>query len=301
MKTKQLLTALACGVTLAACSPQENDVANAAVNHVDNAATESTPVESAPAQSAAETVDLKSVLASPHRTDAYAERDRYRHPAETLEFFGITADMEVVEISPGGGWYTEILAPYLKEEGTFYAAHFPANSDSNYFQRGRAAFKEKLAADGDSYSAVQLTEFDPAAGTEIAPAGSADAVLTFRNVHNWMHSGNDQKAFDQFFATLKPGGVLGVVEHRAKPDTSREDMISSGYVTQGHVIELAKKAGFELEEVSEVNANPKDSKDHPGGVWTLPPALRLGDEDRDKYLAIGESDRMTLRFRKPTS
>ncbi|MFC6635260.1 class I SAM-dependent methyltransferase [Microbulbifer taiwanensis] len=249
----------------------------------------------------AQAADLKSVIEGDHRTEAYAARDQYRRPAETLEFLGIKPHMTVVEITPGGGWYTEILAPYLKEEGTFYAAHFPEDSGSSYYQRSLDGFKKKLAADKDSYGKVKLTAFDPASGSEIAPAASADAVVTFRNVHNWMRGDNDQKAFDQFFAALKPGGVLGVVEHRAKPGTSRDDMIKSGYVTQDYVIELAKKAGFELEEASEVNANPKDTAVHPKGVWTLPPVLRLGDEDKDKYLAIGESDRMTLRFRKPKS
>ena len=247
----------------------------------------------------AQAADLKSVLEGDHRSEAFAARDQYRHPAETLEFLGIAPDMAVVEIAPGGGWYTEILAPYLKDEGTFYAAHFPADSESGYYQRSLKAFKEKLAADKDSYGKVVLTEFDPAAGSKIAPAGSADAVLTFRNVHNWMRGENEQKAFDSFFAALKPGGILGVVEHRAKPGSSREDMINSGYVTQQHVIDVAKKAGFELEEASEINANPKDTAKHPKGVWTLPPSLSLGDKDKAKYLAIGESDRMTLRFRKP--
>lgn len=250
---------------------------------------------------AAQAADLKSVIEGDHRTEAYAARDQYRHPAETLEFLGIEPDMTVVEIAPGGGWYTEILAPYLKEEGTFYAAHFPADSESSYYQRSLKAFKEKLAADEDSYGKVILTEFDPASGSEIAPAGSADAVVTFRNVHNWMNQGNEGNAFKSFYAALKPGGILGVVEHRAKPGTSREDMIKSGYVTQEKVIEFAKQAGFELEDSSEINANPKDTAKHPKGVWTLPPSLRLGDEDRQKYLEIGESDRMTLRFRKPRS
>ncbi|SHG13028.1 Predicted methyltransferase [Microbulbifer donghaiensis] len=245
--------------------------------------------------------DLKTVVEGDHRTESFAARDKYRHPQETLQFLSIQPNMTVVEIAPGGGWYTEILAPYLKEEGTLYAAHFPADSESAYYKRSLKAFKEKLAADKDSYGKVKLTEFDPAAGRPIAPAGSADAVVTFRNVHNWMNGGYDQQAFDSFFTALKPGGVLGVVEHRAKQGTSREDMIRSGYVTQDYVIQLAKKAGFELEESSEVNANPKDTAQHPKGVWTLPPSLRLGDEDKDKYLAIGESDRMTLRFRKPKS
>lgn len=248
---------------------------------------------------AVEAADLKSVIQSDHRTSSYAARDQYRHPAETLEFFGIKPDMAVVEIWPGGGWYTEILAPWLKEEGSFYAAHFPEDSSSKYFRNSREAFDKKVAADSASYGSVKITAFDPADGSDIVPAGSADAVLTFRNVHNWMNSGNDENAFKSFYAALKPGGVLGVVEHRAKPGTSHEDMVSSGYVTQEYVIELAKKAGFVLEQSSEINANPKDTAKHPKGVWTLPPTLSLGEQDKDKYLAIGESDRMTLRFRKP--
>ncbi|SDK29975.1 class I SAM-dependent methyltransferase [Microbulbifer yueqingensis] len=243
--------------------------------------------------------EFVAVIEGDHRTPEYKARDQYRHPAETLEFMGIEPGMTVVEIWPGGGWYTEILAPYLQESGTLYAAHFPAESESGYFQKSRKAFEEKLQGDSDAYGAVKLTEFDPADGSQIAPEGSADAVVTFRNVHNWMSRGNEENAFKSFFAVLKPGGILGVVEHRAKPGTSREDMVKSGYVTQDYVVELAEKAGFELEEASEINANPKDTADHPKGVWTLPPSLRLGDEDREKYQSIGESDRMTLRFRKP--
>lgn len=243
--------------------------------------------------------DLQAAINDPQRTPAFAERDKYRNPSATLQFFGVEPDMTLVEIWPGGGWYTEILAPLLKEKGTLYAAHFPADTSSEYFRNSLTAFKKKITDDKDSYDGVKLTQFDPAAGSEIAPAASADAVLTFRNVHNWMRGDNEQKAFSSFFAALKPGGVLGVVEHRAKPGSSREAMMESGYMTQDYVIELARKAGFVLEETSEINANPKDSANHPKGVWTLPPVLRLGDQDKDKYLAIGESDRMTLRFRKP--
>jgi predicted methyltransferase len=300
MKIKQLLIAMACTATLAACSPQSSDVAKDATKDTASEAVPETSIETeAAAEAPVKAADLESVIAGPQRTEAYAARDQYRHPQQTLEFFGVEPNMTVVEITPGGGWYTEILAPYLSKEGSFYAAHYPADSDSDYYQRSLNSFKEKLAADEISYGALQLTEFAPAEGVEVAPAGSADAVLTFRNVHNWMRGENDQKAFNQFFAALKPGGVLGVVEHRAKPGTSLEDMMKSGYVTQDYVIELAQNAGFELDEASEVNANPKDTADHPKGVWTLPPSLSLGDEDKEKYQAIGESDRMTLRFRKP--
>lgn len=244
---------------------------------------------------------LQETIDGDHRTPAYVARDQYRHPAETLGFFQVQPGLTVVEIWPGGGWYTEILAPMLKDSGTFYAAHFPKATEVGYFKKSREKFEEKLAQDKATYGAVKLTEFAPGGDSEIAPAGTADAVLTFRNVHNWMNSGNEQAAFNTFFAALKPGGVLGVVEHRAKPGTSRADMIKSGYVTQDYVVKLAENAGFTLEETSEVNANPRDTADHPKGVWTLPPSLRLGEEDKDKYMQIGESDRMTLRFRKPKS
>ncbi|WP_299585919.1 methyltransferase [uncultured Microbulbifer sp.] len=249
----------------------------------------------------AQAADLNSAIKGDHRSKEFAARDQYRNPAETLEFLGIEPDMTVVEITPGGGWYTEILGPYLGEKGKLYAAHFPEDSESSYYQRSLKNFKDKLAANKKAYQNVEVTEFSPQTGREIAPAGSADAVVTFRNVHNWMYRGYEDKAFASFFAALKPGGVLGVVEHRAKVGTSKEDMVESGYVTQDYVIEVAKKAGFVLEEASEVNANPKDTAKHPKGVWTLPPVLRLGDEGKEKYLAIGESDRMTLRFRKPKS
>ncbi|MCK7597241.1 methyltransferase [Microbulbifer sp. CAU 1566] len=250
---------------------------------------------------AAHADSLKDAIKGDHRTPAYAARDQYRHPEETLNFFQVKPTMTVVEIWPGGGWYSEILAPMLKGKGTLYAAHFPAATEVGYFKRSRESFEKLLAEEKDVYGAVKLTEFAPGGDSEIAPAGSADAVLTFRNVHNWMGGNNEQAAFNTFFKALKPGGVLGVVEHRAKPGTSREEMGKSGYVTQDYVIELAKNAGFVLEESSEINANPKDTAKHPKGVWTLPPSLRLGDEDKEKYQAIGESDRMTLRFRKPKS
>lgn len=244
---------------------------------------------------------LTEAVKGDHRAPANSARDEHRHPQETLAFFQVEPHMTVVEIWPGGGWYSEILAPLLKDEGTFYAAHFPKETEVGYFKKHRKKYEEKLAANEDVYGAVKLTEFAPDGDGPIAPDGSADAVLTFRNVHNWMSRENEHTAFKAFFKALKPGGVLGVVEHRAKADATREDMVKSGYVTQDYVIEAAKKAGFVLEESSEINANPKDATVHPKGVWTLPPVLHLGDKDREKYQAIGESDRMTLRFRKPKS
>jgi len=247
---------------------------------------------------------IAAAVANPQRSQADRARDRYRHPQQTLEFFGIQPSMSVVEVWPGGGWYSDILASFVT--GQLVAAHFPATAAQgssermvNYFQRSRASYIDKVAAPDSRWQAIELAEFDPAQGLLTVPPASADALLTFRNVHNWLNSDSEQTAFELFFQALRPGGVLGVVEHRAAPGISRELMRSSGYMTEAYVIELAEAAGFVLEAASEVNANILDGRDHPKGVWTLPPNLRLGEERREEYLAIGESDRMTLRFRKP--
>jgi predicted methyltransferase len=241
------------------------------------------------------------MLDNPARSAANKTRDNYRNPAQTLEFFGLQPDMTVVEIWPGGGWYSEILAPYLKDNGSFYAAHFPTSETRQGYINSRQRFADRIAAD-ESFSKVQLTEFAPLEQSVIAPAGSADVVLTFRNVHNWYMGGSDEAlagAFATFYTALKPGGVLGVVDHRLPEDRADEAMATSGYVKESLVIRFAEAAGFELVDYSDINANPNDTADHPRGVWTLPPSLRLGDEDREKYLAIGESDRFTLKFIKP--
>ncbi len=243
--------------------------------------------------------DLMTVIAGEHRSAENRARDVWRHPVETLGFFGIRPDMTVAELWPGAGWYTEILAPYLRENGVLYAAHFPLQSEQEYYRRGRAAFDARLAANPQLYDRVKITELAPPAKLEIAPAGSVDAVLTFRNLHNWYGQGADVAVLKAAFTALKPGGVLGVVEHRATAGAGAEQMKKSGYMSEETVIAAARAAGFELEESSEINANPRDTHDHPKGVWTLPPTLALGDTDRARYLAIGESDRMTLRFRKP--
>jgi len=247
----------------------------------------------------ADELSSKDILQSSSRTPKFVERDVYRHPSETLAFFGLEPTMTVVEIWPGGGWYTEILAPYL-QGGKLYAAHFAKDSNVKYFLNSRRSFEEKVKAYPDVYQAMTMAEFSPKMDKLTVPNGSADMVLTFRNVHNWLRSINEAEAFALFYKTLKPGGVLGVVEHRAKPKTSWEDMKQSGYMTEAYVIALAEKAGFVLDAKSEINANPKDTADHPKGVWTLPPTLRMKDKGRAKYLAIGESDRMTLRFKKPS-
>ena len=242
---------------------------------------------------------LEQVLEGPHR-QADKARDPHRHPAETLAFFQVAPGMTVVEIWPGGGgWYTAILAPWLRDHGTLYAAQFPTDSGVGFYQRALQRYQEKLNARPALYDQVIVTHLGPPEHTEIAPAGSADRVLTFRNVHNWAKAGTAEAVFESFFRALKPGGVLGVVEHRAPAGRPLEKQIESGYMTEAYVIELAEAAGFELEANASINANPADDTEHPAGVWTLPPTLRLGEENRADYLNIGESDRMTLRFRKP--
>jgi predicted methyltransferase len=242
---------------------------------------------------------LAAAIASPGRTPANILRDPYRHPSETLSFFGVRPSHTVVEIWPGGGWYTEILAPYLKQGGgTLYAAA-P--------EWGMGGIAKLKTGDPGLYGAIKTADF-PAfdANSARVPDGTADVVLTFRNVHNWkMGYRRDDKqdysalAFRQIYAMLKPGGVLGIVDHRLPESASDERERESGYIKVSTVVRLAEQAGFKLAASSEVNANPKDTADWPDGVWTLPPSLRLKDQDRDKYLAIGESDRMTLKFVKP--
>ncbi|RZO95100.1 MAG: methyltransferase [Gammaproteobacteria bacterium] len=236
--------------------------------------------------------DLKGAIDSEDRTPKNVARDVYRHPYETLEFFGIKQDMTVIELSPGGGWYTEILANYIHYPGTLIAAHF--NPDAGgYYKRGRANFEKKMTS-RPMYGRVEIVNID----STLAEPNSVDAVLTFRNLHNWLGPLLDT-IFSNSYKALKPGGIFGVVEHRANEGTTLELMKKSGYVTEKHAIAMAKKHGFELVSKSEVNSNPKDIKNYPKGVWTLPPNLRMKDVDKEKYLKIGESDRMTLLFRKP--
>ncbi|HKK23716.1 MAG TPA: methyltransferase [Pseudohaliea sp.] len=250
-----------------------------------------------PAQAAP---DYAAALAGDHRSDENRARDGWRHPQETLSFFGLEPTMTVVELSPGGGWYTEVLAPLLKDEGTFFAAHFDVNG-SAYGRRSLGGFLRKLGADNDSYGAVTVSTLAPPATIDIAPAGSADLVLAFRNVHSWLRGDSLEAVFAAAFEALKAGGTFGIVQHRAPEGRSIDAMKSSGYVTEALVIAAAEAAGFELAGRSQINANSKDTADHPEGVWTLPPTLALGDEDRARYEAIGESDRMTLKFVKPAS
>ena len=244
---------------------------------------------------------LDAALAGAWRDPANVARDVHRHPKETLSFFLVRPDQTVIEITPGAGWYTEILAPYLREQGRYVAAVVdPASQDNErartYYANARTQLEAKIAADPARYDRARVIAFDPKRPV-FGPPGSADVVLTFRNVHNWRSGGYAEAMFKGFFDVLKPGGVLGVVEHRAKGDVPADDR--SGYVGEAQVIAMAQAAGFVLDGSSEINANPKDTKDHPNGVWTLPPTNRHDPQDAEKYRAIGESDRMTLRFRKP--
>lgn len=251
------------------------------------------------ADAAASKNQLTKIIGGEHRSAANQARDVYRHPLDTLLFFGLRNDMHVVEIAPGGGWYTEIIAPYVNERGQYYGAGADAESPQESVRAGVASFKAKLAEHPELYGKAIVTELAPSRKTAIAPAGSADLVLTFRNVHNWLAAGTADQVFAAMYQALKPGGILGVVEHRGKAEVAQDPKAKSGYVNEAYVIDLAKKAGFELVEKSEINANPQDTKDYEGGVWTLPPTLRLKEQDRERYLAIGESDRMTLKFVKP--
>jgi len=240
---------------------------------------------------------LAKAVAGTHRTPAFVTRDTARHPKEVLEFLGVKPNMVVVEINPGAGYWTEILGPYLKDKGTYYTTVAPAAGGERAIQSANA-WKAKLEANKALYGDAKTAEFGRGV-TDIVPPGTADVVLTFRNVHNWMAGGIAEDTFALFFKSLKPGGILGVEEHRARTDQPQDPKAASGYVREDYTIALAEKAGFKLVGKSEVLANPKDTKDYAGGVWTLPPTLRLGEKDREKYVAIGEADNFLLKFEKP--
>ena len=293
---KKLACLVPLAVALAACGAPETPATTEAPSSVATAPADQ-PATPVPPQSAEQmgTAKLEKILAGHWRSDANKARDAYRHPRQTLEFFGIEPTQTVVEIAPGGGWYTEILAPLLKDSGHYIAA-FANDASSDYAKKTNDKFRELLQKDAAEFGPIQQVAFDPKAPMLGAP-DSADAVLTFRNVHNWVSSDSAPLMFQAFFDVLKPGGTLGVVEHRAAAGAGLDK--KSGYLPQDYVIELATQAGFKLVAQSEINANPKDTKDYEKGVWTLPPNLALGEQDREKYLAIGESDRMTLKFEKP--
>ncbi|KIG16910.1 hypothetical protein DB30_04072 [Enhygromyxa salina] len=291
-------TTLSLGLALSlfACDKNQDETVNAE------------EVTTSPAEPAAEQpafTDLDSVLAGAHRGDN-AKRDGQRHPKETLEFFGVQPDMTVAELSPGGGWYTEILGPYLLGQGKLIVTNWPTSHER--YGASAQKFVEKLEASPELYGDVTIAIAPTSADEpfEIAPEGSVDVVLTFRNSHGWYNRGQTQQIYGAAFRALKPGGIFGVVQHRAAEGGDTEATSKQGYLPESVVIATAQEAGFELVEKSEINANPKDTKDYPGGVWTLPPNLSgpekdvaQSDEDLAKHTAIGESDRMTLKFKKP--
>jgi predicted methyltransferase len=244
---------------------------------------------------------LQQILASNHRSAASKVRDLYRHPKETLLFFGIRRDMTVVEVWPGSGWYTELLAPLLRDKGHLYTAQMdPAAGD--YVRATVDSYRAMLSTRPDLYGKVTMTALGaPVAGVKaqpIAPAGSADLVVSFRNLHNWMMQGWEPQAITAMHDALKPGGVLGIVDHRGNPEVPQDPKAASGYVNEQYAIEMIEKAGFKLVARSQINANPRDIKSYEQGVWTLPPTYALGDKDRQRYASIGESDRFTLKFIK---
>lgn len=240
---------------------------------------------------------LKSLVTAAHRSEEHIARNNARHPIETLGFFGLKPDMTVLEILPALGWYTEILAPYLAERGRLYVAHFSPDGVASYMPAVLGMFEDRLVREPEIFGRVTVRHINPPGETTVVPPGTADLALTFRNVHNWIMADQEHDYFAAYFKALKPGGVLGVVEHRARPGADMQSMRTTGYVTEAYTKEIAERAGFEFEAASEINANPNDTTAHPKGVWSLPPFLQSGDEAR--YQSIGESDRMTLKFRKP--
>ncbi|MDN5938800.1 MAG: hypothetical protein L0H83_09065 [Salinisphaera sp.] len=244
---------------------------------------------------------LVEIANGKHRSPENIALNKYRHPAQTLHFFGVKPNMTVVEVWPEDGWYTEMLAPYIQAPGQLYVAGYSLQSvtvPQAHIQAERQ-YVAKLRAHPQLYGQVKLTAMGPPLDWWVAPPGSADVVLTFRDVWTWIEGGYPRVVFEALYKALKPGGILGVVAYRAKPGTFITDIIKTGYVTKNIVLQNAAAAGFQYVGSSEINANPKDSKDYPAGVWTLPPILRLGDKNRQRYLEIGAPDRMTLKFRRP--
>jgi len=238
-------------------------------------------------------------IASDHRTEEERQRDIYRHPEKTLEFFGLTPELSVVELWPGGGWYTKIIAPVVRGTGTYYAAHVDPDSKVEMLRLSAQKYQAMLDSNPELYDEVEMTVLMPPEQLEIAPAGSVDLVVSFRSVHNWMAFDMQDDVMQAVYNALKPGGIFGVVEHRGIEGQEQDPRASTGYVSVAAMIAMAEKAGLRFESASEVNANLSDTKDYPDGVWSLPPRLRGGEQGQQKYLDIGESDRFTLRFVKP--
>lgn len=300
---KKLLVPALAAIVLAACSPSDPNAPQgaAAVPEVPAAAASLDQPEDATPPASTEDLyaaRLDDVLAGDWRPQEEKARDAYRHPAETLAFFQVRPDQTVIEITPGGGWYAAVLAPWIGSDGQYIAAVARSDKPDSEAARDESALEKRFKAHPAEFGNARVAEFDRQAPV-FGPPGSADRVLTFRNVHNWAMAGTAEAMFKGFFDVLKPGGVLGVVDHRATRGDAFDAVKDSGYLPVEYVIDLATRAGFVLDAESEVNANPKDDHHHEKGVWTLPPTLTLGEQDRQKYLDIGESDRMTLRFVKP--
>lgn len=292
--------ALALALVLAACTPAEPPATtDPAAADRDAPAAEAPLRDLLPEPSPVGDRRLRDVVDGVHRDAASRARDAWRNPVETMAFFGLRPDMTVIELWPADGWYTDILAPYLAAEGTYIAAHYSPHNSSAYRLRTLQAYVARLEADPALYGDVRLGVLECAdAPPQLAPAGTADRVLLLRNLHNLMSGGCVDAVLAGVREALADDGVLGVVGHRAGEDAPRDPLASDGYVRESHAIELIERAGFELIVTSEVNANPDDPRDHEHGVWVLPPTLRLGETDRERYLAIGESDRFTLKFRR---
>jgi predicted methyltransferase len=241
---------------------------------------------------------LTVILAGDQRPPEERARDVYRHPKDTLWFFGIRPETRVLEVWPEPGWYTAVIAPLVRDKGKYFAGVIAEDPSSKYITRRLEEYHARLAARPDLYDRVVVVTF-PNDGGDAVPPGSVDMVLTFRNIHNWMARDQAAQAFRTMYRALKPGGVLGVVEHRGNPAVPQDPKAKSGYVNEDYAIKLIEDQGFRLVGKSGVNDNPRDTKDYEQGVWTLPPAYRLGAKDHDRYAAIGESDRFTLKFVKP--
>jgi predicted methyltransferase len=291
---------LAASVLLAACGKENADQTATTAPAAKPATTPDQPANpTAPTRATdATAAKLDTILAGSWRSDANKARDQYRHPKETLVFFGIKPSDTLIEITPGGGWYTEILAPLVKGTGHYVAAVGKPKKPDGEAARDQSGLQKKFADDAAQYGEAKIVEFDGQA-PNFGPPNSADAVVTFRNVHNWVGAGTAPQMFKAFFDVLKPNGVLGIEDHRAADGANVDETKEKGYLPTDYVIKLATDAGFKLKDKSEINANPKDTKDYEKGVWTLPPTFELGEKDHDKYAAIGESDRMTLTFVKP--
>ncbi|MEM1414350.1 MAG: methyltransferase [Myxococcota bacterium] len=285
--------ALACSLPLAACGGSST-----AAPAAESAATQPADGVTPPTRSDLPYGDIDAILAADFRPEEERARDVYRHPAETLAFFGVAPGKDVLELWPGRGWYTKILAPLLHDAGSLVVATTDP-SVAGYRGERDSEMHALWAADPAMYGNMETVILDPPGHTNLGEPESVDVVLTFRNTHNWLGDGTQEAVYAAAFRVLRPGGVLGVVQHRDADDA--EPNPERGYLPTGFVVETATAAGFVLDEASEINANASDPKDHEGGVWALPPALRHGEEGAERYRAIGESDRMTLRFLKPAS